>query len=198
MPADMKSLTHFLYRVVAGLTPLAFFAWGTASAHELQENRATLVQRENTLVTMTLYVDLPQALYRSLAPQGSFVEFAAVHANLPADVFKSVLLRVQSRLQGEIRATRPSGQALTFQRWAWPEPAQVQAAMRERLMEAMVAPREHTHMPPLEVRAELVAAQPMTALRMEFPPVFQRVLVMSYRPKQVWVEPQNVSAEITF
>ena len=194
----MKSSVHFLHRFAACLGPLAFFAWGTVSAHELQENRATLVQRENTLVTMTLYVDLPQALYQSLAPQVSFVEFAAAHANLPPDVFKSVLLRAQSRLQTEIRATRPSGQALTFQRWAWPEPTQVQAALRERLMEAMVAPGEHSHVPPLEVRAELHAAQPMPALRMEFPPVFGRVLVMSYRPKQVWAEPQKGSPEISF
>ena len=198
MPVAMKSSTYFLHRIVAGLAQLAFFACGIANAHELQDTRATLVQRDNTLVTMTLYVDLPQVLYRSLSTQGSFVEFAAANANLPADVFKLTFLRVQNRLQAEIRATRPSGQALTLQRWVWPKPAAVQAALRERLMEAMVAPGEHSHLPPQEVRAEVVAVEPITALRMEFPLVLQRVLVMSYRPKQVWVAPQKLSADITF
>ena len=164
----------------------------------VQFAQAALVQRDNTLVAMTLYLDLPGVLHRSLAPKGAFIEFATAHVNLPPDVFKTVWLRVQSRLQSEIRAARPSGQALTFQRWTWPEPAQVQSALRERLMEAMVAPGEHPHTAPLEVRAELVAAQPVTALHIEFPPVFQPVLVMSYRPKQVWTEPKKVSAEITF
>ena len=194
----MKSPTPLPSQFAAALAFLTFSAWGTAGAHELQESRATLVQRENTLVTMTLYLDLPQALYRSLAPQGSFVAFAVAHANLPPDVFKAVLLRAISRLQSELRATRPAGQALTLQRWAWPEPVRVQAALRERLMEAMVAPGEHSHIAPLEVRAEVHAAQPITALLLEFPPAFGRVMVMSYRPKQVWVEPLRVSPEIAF
>lgn len=189
---------YFLHRFAARLMPWVFLVWATAGAHELQENRATLVQRDNTLVAMTLYLDCPQALHRSLAPQSTFVAFAAAHANLPPDAFKTVWLRAQSRLQTEIRATRPSGQALVFQRWAWPEPAQVQTTLRERLMEAMVAPGEHSHVPPLEVRAELVTAQALTALRMEFPSALGRVLVMSYRPKQVWVESQKASPDITF
>lgn len=194
----MKTSLHFRSLFAGSLALLMSTAWGTAGAHELQENRATLVQRENSLVTMTLYVDLPQVLYRSMALQGSFVEFAAAHANLPPEVFKSVLLRAVNRLQAETRAMRTTGQLLTFQQWAWPDAVRVQAALRERLMEAIAAPGEHPHTVPLEVHAEVHATQPISSLQLEFSPAFGRVMVVFYRPKQVWAEPQKLSPKITF
>lgn len=189
---------HLGRSVIGAVLLLALGASGSACAHELLDNRATLVQREATFVSMTLYIDLPEALHRALAPQRSFEAFALANANLPLDAFKAVLMPAISRIQSETRVTTGKGQAVSVDRWLWPEPARVQASLRERLMEAVVAPGEPTHTAPLEVRAELLSVKPITALRVQFAPALGRVLVVSYRPQQVWVESHRPSPDITF
>lgn len=177
---------------------LLLAAGGPARAHELQESRATLVQRDSTFVAMTLYIDLPAAMHRALAPTRPFAAFAAEQASLPPNAFKAALQQTAGRMQSEMRVTTAKGTALTFERWTWPDATRVQAAWRERLMEAVVAPGEHAHAQPLEVRAELHSAQPISALRIKFAPAVGRVMVVSYRPRQVWVGARSLSPDIRF
>jgi len=177
---------------------LAFAACSSIAAHELQENRVTLVQRDANFVSITLHIDLPAALHRAIAPQRSFEEFALAHADLPPAAFKAVLVRAASRMQAEMQVTAAKGQALAFERWDWPDAARVQAALLERLMETVVARGGHSHMVPWEVRAELHSPVPVTALRVKFTPAFGRVMVVSYRPRQVWVDASAMSSAITF
>ena len=82
--------------------------------------------------------------------------------------------------------------------WVWPAAAQVQAALQEHAMQALVAPSDHDHASALEIRAELHSTKPITSIRVQFPPAFKRVMTVSYRPKQMWVEPQKPSSVITF
>ena len=180
------------------LALLAVFACRPVAAHELQENRATLVQREANFVSMTLYIDLPEALHRALAPERSFGAFALAQANLPPDAFRAVMRQAVGRMQSEMRVTALAGRPISVERWVWPEPERVQALLRERLMEAVVAPGDHTHTAPLEVRAELYSVMPITSLRVQFAAALGRVMVVSYRPKQVWVESSSPSPVITF
>ena len=177
---------------------LALFACRPVAAHELQENRAMLVQREANFVSMTLYVDLPEALHRALEPERSFDLFALAQANLPPDAFKASMAQAVSRMQSEMQVTALAARPISIERWVWPEPGRVQAMLRERVMEAVVAPGDHTHTTPLEVRAELRSVMPITSLRVQFAPALGRVMVVSYRPKQVWVDPRRLSPVITF
>ena len=186
------------FGLVTRLTLLAIAACGSAGAHELQENRATLVQREANFVAMTLYIDLPAVLHHALAPQRSFAEFAVAHANMPPDAFKAVLTRVATRMQSETQATTTKGRTLAFAHWAWPDAPRVQEALRDRLMETVVAPTDPTHTAPLDVHAELHSDLPITALRVQFAPVLGRMMVVSYRPKQVWADSHRPSPAITF
>ena len=194
----MNPTAQCLSRFAVGLVLPLLAAFGSAGAHELVENRATLVQRETTFVAMTLYIDLPEALHRSLAPARPFAEFAAAQASLAPEAFKAVLRQAAQRMQQQTRVTPATGPALAFERWEWPEPARVQAALRERLMEAVVAPGAHSHALPLEVRAELHSVLPIASLRVQFAPALGRVMVVSYRPRQVWVDARSQSPAITF
>ncbi len=182
--------------VAAALLGIA--ACSAVAAHELQENRATLVQRDASFVTITLHIDLPAALHRAVAPQRSFEEFALAHANLPPAAFKAVLAQAVSRMQADMRVTAAKGTALAFEQWAWPDAARVQAALLERLMESVVARGGHSHVAPSEVHAELHATSPITALRVQFAPALGRVMVVSYRPRQMWVDASSVSSAIVF
>jgi hypothetical protein len=171
---------------------------GSAGAHGLAENRATLVLRDQNHVSVTLFITFSEALHRVLAPERSLQEFVLTYAAMPPETFKAALRKAQSQFQAETRAETADGHQLLFERWTWPEPAAVQQALRERAMQALVAPDDHAHEAALEVRAECQAANAIHSVRATFPPAFARVLVVSYQPKQVWVEPQRASPEITF
>lgn len=186
------------FNVACAVWGLVLCACACANAHDLQENRATLVQRDSHLVSMTLYIAMPEAMHRVLAPERPFQEFALAYANLPLVAFKSALLQITSHMQSQTRASTAGGRQQGFERWVWPEPQQIQTALRERLMEAVVAPGKHSQAAPLEVRAQLHAVRPIRALRVQFPAALGRVTVVSYRPKQIFAEPQQLSPIVLF
>lgn len=171
---------------------------GSAGAHGLAENRATLVLRDQNHLSVALFITFSEALHRVLAPDRSFQEFVLAHAAMPPEVFKSALLEAERRFQAETLAETADGHQLLFERWTWPDASTVQQALRERAMQALVAPTDHAHEAALEVRADCQAAKAIHSVRVSFPSAFARVLVVSYQPKQVWVEPQRASPEITF
>jgi hypothetical protein len=74
----------------------------------------------------------------------------------------------------------------------------VQQKLRERAMLMVRAQGAHSHEAPLEVRAELAAGQDFLALNVQFPAEFRDVLVVSYRPAQVWVKPDQPSPAVVF
>jgi hypothetical protein len=171
---------------------------GSANAHGMEENRATLVLRDQNHVSVTLFITFSEALHRVLAPERSFQEFVLAYATMSPEPFKEALLKAQSTFQAETSTETADGHRLVLERWRWPEPAAVQQVLLERAMQALAAPNEHPYETALEVRAELQAAKAIASVRVSFPPAFQRVLVVSYQPKQVWVEPRRASPEITF
>ncbi len=134
----------------------------------------------------------------AIAPQRSFEEFALANANLPPAALRAVLVRAASRMRAEMQVIAQKGQALAFERWDWPDAARVQAALLERLMETVVARGGHPHTVPWEVRAELHSPVPVAALRVKFTPAFGRVMVVSYRPRQAWVDASALSSAIVF
>lgn len=193
----MAAFHHMAAGLLCVLLTLA--GVGSAGAHGLTENRATLVLRDQTHVSVALFITFSDALHRVLAPERSVQEFVLAHAAMPPEVFKAALRKAENQFQTEMRAETADGRRLLFERWTWPEPAAVQQVLRERAMLTLAAPNEHNaHEAALEVRAECLATKAIQSVRVSFPPAFQRVLVVSYQPKQVWVEPQRASPEITF
>jgi hypothetical protein len=127
-----------------------------------------------------------------------FQEFVLAYAAKTPEAFKAAVLKAQSSFQAETSAETADGHRLLLERWRWPEPAAVQQVLRERAMQALATPNEHPYEAAIEVRAEIQAAKPIASVHVSFPPAFQRVLVVSYQPKQVWAEPRHASPEITF
>ena len=185
---------------IAGLAALLLscLVAGGACAHEMQANRLTLVLRDRNHLALTFYVDFPDALHRILAPKRPFQEFALVHAAMKPQDFQKELLRAQAKIQASTRLTLADGRDAAIVNWAWPEPARVHAALQERLMQAVVAPADHSHGEPVEIRAEVAAERDIDAVSVRLPEEFQQVLVVSYRPAQVWVGPSAPAAAIRF
>ena len=189
-------IKKFGFKTLCTLLALAVCTF--TNAHELQDNRATLVQRDARHVSLQLYVSLPQVMHRVLAPQRPFSEFVmAMAAATPAE-FANAALAVKKQVEQELRVVDDKGVAIVLSNWTWPKEPQLQAALRDRAMALTVAPTEHAHDSPLEVRAELRHSQPITTLRVQFPAALKKVMLVYYRPKQVWVEPAQASPLVSF
>ncbi len=177
---------------------LALMVAPWCAAHELTENRATMVLRDQNHVAITLHLNYSDVLHRTLAPEQKFGEFVLAFSALPPEQFAAQLRTAQARLQAQIKVLpRPATDA-TLQRWKWPDVARVQALLRERAMQMLVTPNDHSHEMQQEVRVELQTAGRINAVGAVFPSEFRRVLVVSYRPQQTWAEPSEAATEIKF
>lgn len=170
----------------------------SATAHELNDNRATLVLRDKTHVSLTLYLNYPEALHQALGPERPMAEFLAVYAALTLEQLKGPLERAQAKFIAGTRLTGAGGEAIGLTGWAWPSVRDVQLQLQHQIMRSVVDPGNHTHEEPLEVRAEAVASKEIASVRVQFPEAFDRVLVVAYRPTQTTVEKKSVSEEIRF
>lgn len=169
-----------------------------ASAHEATDNRATLVLREPTHLMVTLYLGYGDALHRTLAPQQPMLDFLAAHASMPAEEFARVSATAQTRWQSGFALRSAQDKPLGDTAWAWPKPAEVQQLLRMRLMQSLADPGRAAHEEPTEVRAELRSTKAIASLKVAFPPEFQKVIVVSYRPSQVSLEPGKPAALVQF
>jgi hypothetical protein len=167
------------------------------AAHELADNRATLVLRDRNHLTLTVYLSYPEALHQVLLPQREFAAFLLIYSSMDAGQFEKQLARAQRRFQAQIHVFVPDHEA-TLSGWSWPDAKTVQAMLRERVMRAMADPNVHAHEPPVELRAEAVAPQEVAAARVQFPREWQRVLLVWYRPSQQWVEGLTLSTVLRF
>jgi hypothetical protein len=185
--------THMSVAAVFLSAPVA----STTRFHELPDNRATLVLRDGTHLSMTLYLNYVDVLHVALAPQQATGEFLVMYSAMKPAAFRQALERAEAKLQAGTRVTT-GGQALALIGWKWPGPAQAQAQIQQAAMRAVVAPHDHVEEPQSEVRAEAIATHEVTGLNIHFPPEFLRVLVVSYRPNQVWADPKDGATSIRF
>jgi len=167
-------------------------------AHELLANRATLVLRDDTHVSMTLYIAYADALHAALAPRQTTAEFLTMYSAMNLQALQKELTRAQVLFQAGIKLYLPSGQPIALGNWIWPDPHQVQSMIQQRIMQAMVDPTGHAHDEPLEIHVDANAPQKVVALRAQFPVQFQQVLVVWYHPSQVWVVPNTWSPALRF
>lgn len=171
----------------------------TAAAHELEDNRATLVLRDRTHLSATIFLAYPEALHQALAPQREFMAFLLIYSAMKPDSLQKELLKAQSQFELSTHLyVGPGKEVVTFIHWTWPDLKQVQAILQQRVMQAMVDPRTHSHEAPVEIHADANALREITSVRVQFPGEFQKVLVVAYRPSQLWLEGKTLSTEIRF
>lgn len=167
-----------------------------ASGHELQENRLTLVQRDGRHLSLTFHLDVAALLPRALLPRSAAPAALLALVAMQPDEFRQRLLQLQGHIERGTRLTA-GGRELVPTNWQWPEAARVQGLLRQRGMQAVVAPADHAHDSLVEVRADCVSERDLTTLAVRLPPELQRVLVVAYRPRQTWLAPGD-SATVKF
>ena len=172
----------------------------SAAAHELQENRATLVLRDKTHISVTLYIAYSDALYLALMPQRPFAAFLLIYSAMKPEEMQKELLRAQAKFQSATRMylSPGPGREVAITNWVWPDVKRVQTMLQQRIMAATVDPNGHAHDTPIEIHGDANAPHEVTAVTVKFPEEFQKVLVVSYKPNQVWADSKALSAEIKF
>ena len=182
-------------------TLLIVCAWAhNAQAHELESNRATLVLRDAQHVSLTFFVDYPAVLHQVLAPNRTAQEFMLMVAAMKPEEFQAQLQEAQRKLQSSTILKTHKGKPAELINWSWPKAAAVQSQLQQRAMQSVVAASDHSHMVPTEIRAEAKSDHPadFTSVTLRPAAQFKQVLVVSYRPKQVWVNPGMPSPSIKF
>lgn len=175
-----------------------FVLMPVAWAHELMDNRATLVLRDRTHLSLTMYLRYTEAVHKALAPGTSYWEFlTAVAALSPPDLEKQ-MRRAHEALQAGTRIYLDGMQPSAFSNWAWPEPATTQRLFQQRLMEATVGGGPHHHEEPIEVHADVISTSGVRSASVEFSKALGRVLLVWYRPRQSWVDAGKKSESIKF
>ena len=197
----------------------AMSAFTFAHGHELSANRVTMVLRDETHIALTFYVDYPNVLYQLLVPaktQRNHREFLLAYSAMKPEDFRQQVLRAQSRLQAETSARLNDGTDVVITGWVWPDPARMQTLIQHEVMESMVggdaranknangnAPatataHAHAHESPTEIRASISHNTPIKSATIQFAEAFGKMLLVSYRPQQVWVAPKHASTLIKF
>lgn len=169
-------------------------------AHELQDNRATLVLRDQQHLALTFFVDYTAVLHQVLAPQLSLPEFVLMYSAMQPQAFTAQLQIAQAKLQSSMGLTLHKGKAAVLTQWVWPKAVAVQNLLQQRAMQSVVAPTDHGHAVQSEIRAEVKSGQAgdFISVKLQLPIEFKDVLVVSYQPKQVWVRPRTPFTTITF
>ena len=166
----MFAKSHHARWCVTAVVALLLTSW--SSAHELSENRATMVLRDQNHVAITLYLNYAEVLHRTLAPEQRFSEFVLAFAALPPEQCAAQLRTVQARFQAQIKVLPHPVTDATLQSWEWPAATRVQALLRDRAMQLLTAPNEHAHETPVEVRVSLKSIGRMSSVSaMIGPPV---------------------------
>jgi hypothetical protein len=187
---------HFIAATLATAAMLPLVP--KAAAHDVQDNRARIVLRDERHLSVSLFIAYADALRLALAPQRSPQEFLMVYSATDPARLQKELLRAQARFQAETKLYLATGKEIPLTGWVWPDAKQVQAMMQQRIMQAMVDPAGHAHDEPVEIDADTIAPENVVAVRVQFPEEFQNVLVVWYRASQLSVEPKSWSPALKF
>lgn len=184
----------------ATLTAILLTAGPVCFAHEAEVNKATLVLREGNHLSLSLFMRLDDSMYRMSLKKTTYQEFLLAHASMPAQEFARRWLQVQEQLQNAVVIRDKQNQILKLRNWVWPTPDKVQVVIQENLMQATVASGSHQHTPLLEIRAEAsaVAAAAVSSVTLQVHPVWQPLLVVSYRPVQTVLDTGEPPVSIRF
>jgi hypothetical protein len=167
-------------------------------AHELMENRAALVLRDDRLVSTTLYLNLGEVLHKVLRPKEDRFEHTARLAAMSDVDFGQQFSAAKKTIQSGIIIKSVVGKPLKISNWQWPEASSVQKYLREITMRVVVTPGSHFHETPIEVRALIQSDEPISSLRVEMPEALRPITLIATRPKQGRLNSTTPSLVIDF
>lgn len=185
-------LNRLLFSLALGLLMLP------TKAHEVSSNRGTLILREANHISLSLRVHLDDLMHDVVAAKLTPFEFLEQFASMPTREFEMQYARVQSLVESETRIVLPSGKVVALRQWRWPDTRSFQSQIRESAMQMAVAPHDHLPEQENEIFAEATAKEDFSAISLRLAPQLRPILIVNYRPHQVWMEQQTSQVKVRF
>ena len=169
-----------------------------SSAHEMPDNRLTLVLRDETHLSLNYFVDYTEALHQALAPKRTLPGFLLVYLAMKQSDFEAALTKAHAQLTVGTQLVLLTGETLPIRNWQLPAAARVRTLLQDRTMRMLTGGDDHAHPAAYEIRAEATSSRPIGSVSVRLPAEFGKVLVISYQPRQAWVEPRATPVAIRF
>ena len=171
---------------------LRFFALASATflmsamllAHELPDDRVTIVQREPTHVSITFYVDEVGLLHRLIAPKSSRSEFLLACASLPQAALAGRLQAARTAFESEVTVRGAHHRNLVISAFRWPTLADTQRLLKESALTLLTTGSDHERGVLTEIDADATADESVDSIIFVKPRSLPRLVTVSYRPLQ--------------
>lgn len=174
-----------------------FLNW-SAHPHELAENRASLVQRNDRQVNVTFYLNISEVLQKTLMPrQDRFEHTAKLSAMNESDFLKQYVI-TKSLIESSVLFKSASGEKMRVKDWQWPDPKVIQKNLRELTMQSVTGSGQHVHENPVEIRLQIQSAESLESLTLELPVTLKPMTLVASRPKQTRFDNSVTKVTINF
>ncbi len=171
---------------------------GSASGHDLAENRLSLVLRDDTHIALTFFIDYPKALQQTLEPKRTYSEFLLMYSALPKSDFQQAIVKAHTIFSTQTIIRLSNGEPLVITAWRWPDAASTQSVLQQKVMQSIVAGNDHKHDIATEVQASATAQRKIDEITLVLPKALGSVLVISYKPKQTQLPSTATALKIKF
>ena len=134
----------------------------------------------------------------SLAPKRALLEFVLMYSAMKPGDFEAALVKAQAQLIVGTQLTLPTGERLATRNWQWSEPARARAILQERAMQMLSSGDDHASQAAYRISAEGTSTRSIGSVSIRLPDAVGKVLIVSYQPRQAWIEPGAAPIAIKF
>ncbi len=181
-------------RVLAGMAPgvwrlALLLALCLALAPARAHDTTLLVERaEPRRLRLVLVLDPVQSLNQWLAPELGPASFLAAYVRKAPSEFKRELQSLQLAIERGVRLEGADGRALRLSAWDWPDAAQWQGWLRERMQRWLAAGSGMApDGPTIEIHAQASSPRPLGRVRLSLPALMHPTLVVHPPGDQFWI-----------
>ena len=179
------------------LSVLLFFVNAASLAHELPDDRVTIVQREPTHLSITFYIDEVALLNRLIAPRSSRAEFLLSCAGAPSEQLRQRVQLAQTSFEGQLKILA-GDQSLSIAPLHWPTMKDTHRRLQDGAMATIATGSDHDHAQIVEVTTDALSSKPFDSVTFLTPPSLPDLLIISYKPVQHRPTPSSRAVGIDF
>ncbi len=161
------------------------FALASLQAHELQAHKLQLVLRDDRHLSLSLWLDIPHAMRKTLEPSLSTASFEMKYSAMPLPLFEKAWGQCISLWLEQWQLKNSAGIALSSPVWRWPDGATLQNQIKLQMMTNLTG-TAHVHTELSVVAGEVISSASLRSARLQMPPSWQPLMVLNYKPSQQW------------
>jgi hypothetical protein len=186
-----------MIRFKALISGCYLFAVAGLQAHELQQHKLQVVLRDDRHLSLSLWLDIPKAMQQTIEPNLTPAAFEMKYSAMPLRLFEKSWGECISLWRQQWQLTDGFGLAVAYADWRWPDGAALQSQIKLQMM-ANITGSAHTHPVLTPVAGEAVSGASLRSARLNMPPSWQPLMVISYKPSQQWISSPDKSVILKF